>query len=70
MSEKSRVLVLDLLESFVRERDLGVRIERRRDDPGWVCTIVNGVPEVQATGSSAREAIKAALEEAGVEIPT
>jgi hypothetical protein len=71
MSEKPRVLVLDLLESFARERDVNVRIERRKDDHDWICTVTNGLPaEVQTSGSSAREAIRAALEEAGVELPS
>jgi hypothetical protein len=71
MGERSRVLVLDLLESFARERDVYVRIERRKEDREWVCTVTNGVPgEVHTTGESAREAIRTALEQAGVDIPT
>jgi hypothetical protein len=71
MAGRSRVLVLDLLESFARERDVNVRIERRKEDRAWVCTVTNGVPaEVQTSGASAREAIRAALQEAGVEIPS
>jgi len=42
MAERSRVLVLDLLESFARERDVNVRIERRKEDRAWVCTVTNG----------------------------
>ncbi len=71
MAERPRVLVLDLLESFARGRDVNVRIERRREDRAWVCTVTNGVPaEVQTVGLIAREAIRAALQEAGVEIPS
>jgi hypothetical protein len=70
MSERPRILVLDLLESFARERDVNVRIERRKEDDGWVCIVTNGVAgTVQASGHSAREAIRNALEQAGVEFP-
>lgn len=70
MGEKPRVLVLDLLESFARERDVDVRIERRKQDHSWICTVTHGVPAgVQTSGSTAREAIRAALQEAGVELP-
>ena len=69
--ERLRVFVLDLLESFARERDVNIRIERHKSDHGWVCTVTNGLPaEVRTTGASAREAIRAALEEAGVELPS
>ena len=71
MGERPRVLVLDLLESFARERDVNIRLERHKSDHGWVCTVTNGLPaEVRTTGESAREAIRAALEEAGVELPS
>jgi hypothetical protein len=71
MGERPRVLVLDLLESFARERDVYVRLERRKDDHAWVCKVTNGLPQtVETTGSSAREAIRAALQEAGVELPS
>jgi hypothetical protein len=68
MTERSRILVLDLLESFARERDVNIYIERRKDHQEWVCTVTNGVP-VRTSGESAREAIRTALEQAGVEIP-
>jgi hypothetical protein len=68
MTEKPRILVLDLLESFARERDVKVRIERRKDQQDWVCSVTNGAP-VETTGESAREAIRAALQQAGIEIP-
>ena len=71
MRERPRVLVLDLLESFSRERDVNIRIERRKSDHAWVCTLTNGLPgKVRTTGATAREAIRAALEEAGVELPS
>ena len=42
----------DRLESFARERDVNVRIERRKQDHAWICTVTNGVPaEVQTSGS-------------------
>jgi hypothetical protein len=66
--ERPRILVLDLLESFARERDVNVQIQRRKDRQDWVCSVTNGVP-VETRGHSAREAIRAALEQAGVEIP-
>jgi hypothetical protein len=71
MTERPRILLLDLLESFVRERDVNVRLERSRERHAWVCTVTNGLPAgaVEATGDSAREAIKTALEKAGVELP-
>jgi hypothetical protein len=68
MAERPRILVLDLLESFARERDVNIHIERRKDRQEWVCTVTNGVP-VRASGDSAREAIRTALEQAGVELP-
>jgi hypothetical protein len=68
MSEKPRILVLDLLESFARERDVKIRLERRKDQQDWVCSVTNGEP-VETTGESAREAIQAALRRAGIEIP-
>jgi hypothetical protein len=68
VSERPRILVLDLLESFARERDVNVQIQRRKDQQDWVCSVTNGVP-VETRGGSAREAIRAALEQAGVEIP-
>ncbi len=57
MSERPRLLVLDLLESYVRERDVDVRLERQHG-------------AVRGTGRSAREAIIRALEQAGVERPS
>lgn len=68
MTERPRILVLDLLESFARERDVKIRIERRKEQQDWVCSVSNGTP-VETTGESAREAIKAALQRVGIEIP-
>ena len=69
MNEKPRLLVLNLLESFARERDVKVQIERRKEEHDWVCRVTNGHP-VETTGESAREAIRAALQQAGIEIPS
>lgn len=68
MAEKPRILVLDLLESFARERNVNIHIERRKDRPEWVCTLTNGVP-VRASGDGAREAIRTALQQVGVDLP-
>jgi hypothetical protein len=69
VSERPRILVLDLLESFARERDVNVQIQRRKDRQDWVCSVTNGTP-VGTRGDSARKAIQAALEEAGIELPS
>jgi hypothetical protein len=69
MTERPRLLVLDLLESFARERDVKVHIERRKEQQDWVCRVTNGDP-VEATGESAREAIRAALQRSGIEMPS
>jgi hypothetical protein len=68
MSERPRLLVLDLLETYARERDIDVRLERRHDHSEWVCTLSNG-GATRASGETAREAIRSALEQAGVELP-
>ena len=70
-TERPRILSLDLLESYARERDIDVRLERRHELGRWSCTLVakgEGSPVV-ATGASAREASRRALEAAGVELP-
>jgi hypothetical protein len=69
MTERTRILVLDLLESFARERDVKVRLERRKQEQDWICSVTNG-DRVETTGESAREAIQAALRQAGIEIPS
>jgi hypothetical protein len=66
MAEKPRLLVLDLLETYARERDIDVRLERRHERQEWVCVLSNG-HRLTVTGSSAREAIRHALELAGVQ---
>jgi hypothetical protein len=73
MPEQPRLLVLDLLETYARERDIDVRLERRHDRHEWICTLsTNGNGDggaTRASGQSAREAIMRALEKAGVELP-
>ena len=71
MSERPRLLVLDLLESYARERDIDVRIERDHDRGVWVCVLnTNGTQgPSRRMGRSAREAIMSALEQAGVKLP-
>jgi hypothetical protein len=72
MTERPRILSLDLLESFARERDTDVRLERQHDRQEWICTLsTNGNGNggaTRASGQSAREAIMRALEQAGVEL--
>ncbi len=70
-TERRRILSLDLLESYAREQDIDVRLERGHELGRWSCTLVargEGSPVV-ATGISAREAIRRALEAVGVEFP-
>ena len=70
-TDRPRILSLDLLESYARERDIDVRLERRHELGRWSCTLVQsgaGQPVV-ATGTTAREAIRRALEISGVDVP-
>jgi hypothetical protein len=70
MAERPHLVVLDLLETYARERDIDVRLERRHELNAWSCTLVEkGKAPVVTTGSSAREAIRRALLAAGVTIP-
>ena len=72
MTERPRILALDLLETYVRERDIQVRIERERGDGEWNCVLtVNGANHqvFRGTGQTAREAILTALRGAGVKPP-
>jgi hypothetical protein len=71
VTERPRVLVLDVLEGYARERDVDVRLERRHELDRWSCTLVarDGTGPVVTSGSTAREAIRRALHEAGVEVP-
>ena len=69
MPERPRLLVLDVLESFARERDIDVFLERWNDRSEWFCLLSENRTGFRGTGRSAREAIKAALRQAGVELP-
>jgi hypothetical protein len=69
MSERPRLLVLDLLETYARERDINVRLERRKEGNEWLCVLSTNGGATCASGESAREAIMSALEQAGVELP-
>jgi len=66
-----RLLILDLLESYAREREIQVMLERASAGDGWVCALNTsdlGLA-VRSSGSTAREAITGALRQAGVELP-
>jgi hypothetical protein len=71
MAERPRILVLDLLESYARERDVDVGLVRRRDRREWVCMlrVDQDDDSAQGLGRTAREAITKALTQMGVEIP-
>ena len=58
MAERPRILVLDLLETLARERDMDVRLERNHDREAWTCALmVNRVgPTFRGDGNAAREA--------------
>jgi hypothetical protein len=70
MSERPRLLVLDLLETYARERDIDVRLERDHDRDVWVCVLNTNCSQgpTRGMGRTAREAIMSALEDAGVEL--
>ena len=71
MAERPRILILDLLESYARERDVEVGLTRCRDRHEWVCalTLDAGRDQVRGQGETAREAIANALRQADVELP-
>jgi hypothetical protein len=70
MPERPRLLVLDLLESFSRERDIDVRLERRHERHDWICSLkTDAGVAVRGMGQSAREAIMNALRQTGIELP-
>jgi hypothetical protein len=60
-SERPRLLVLDLLESYARERDIHVLLERRSEEDEWVCVLKWDGAESRCVGKTAREAIMDAL---------
>ena len=72
MAERARLLVLDLLETYARERDIDVRLERPHEINLWFCLLSRNGKERFARGSgrTAREAIRHALEQVGVNEPS
>jgi hypothetical protein len=56
MSERSRLLVLDLLETYARERDIDVRLERDHDRDVWVCAQHERLPRANSRDGSYRPA--------------
>lgn len=68
MPERPRLLILDVLESYARERSIDVYLERRTDPDEWACVLTEGIAVSRGTGQTARAAITAALREAGVEL--
>ena len=69
--ERPRLLVLDLLESYARERDIHVLLERRSEQDEWVCVLKSGTDGVESrsVGKTARAAVMDALRSAGVYTP-
>ena len=69
MPERPRLLVLDLLESYARERNVDVRLERRDDLGRWFCVLSGSAGQgfVRGSGGTAREAVRNALARAGVD---
>lgn len=72
LQERPRILVLDLLESYARERDIHVVLERMSERDEWVCMLSSGRDSglpVRCVGRTASAAIMEALRHEGVEIP-
>ena len=71
MAERPRLLVLDLLESYARERGVHVLLARMSERDGWTCVLTpeGAFTPVSGTGRSAREAIMSALRQQGVDVP-
>jgi hypothetical protein len=69
--ERPRLLVLDLLETYARERHLDVVLERESERDRWVCVLRSGPNGLAArcVGDTAREAIVQGLEHEGVDVP-
>ena len=69
--ERPRLLVLDLLESYARERDVHVLLERVSEQDEWVCVLKSGTngSAARSVGKTAREAIMEALRHEGVDPP-
>jgi hypothetical protein len=69
--ERPRILALDLLESYARERDVHVLLSRLSDRDNWTCVLTSEhtLSPVTGTGRNAREAITDALRQLGLEVP-
>jgi hypothetical protein len=59
------------LESYARERDIHVMLERVSEREQWVCELRDGAEHaaVRTSGGTAREAIMEALRQEGVDLP-
>jgi hypothetical protein len=62
------LFILDLLESYAREREIEVYLERRGKPPEWSCLLSEGRTAHRGSGPTARAAIRRALDEAGVDL--
>jgi hypothetical protein len=62
------LLILDLLESYAREREIEVYLERRGKPPEWSCLLSEGRKAYRGSGPTARAAIRRALGDAGVDL--
>jgi hypothetical protein len=67
--ERPRLLVLDLLETYARERAIHVVLERVRERDEWVCILSSDREAIRSVGTTARQAIGQALRQEGVDIP-
>jgi hypothetical protein len=72
MAQRPRLLVLDLLESYARERDVHVLLERDTARNEWTCVLKpkEGLEPDCCVGRTAREAIMNALRKQGVGVPS
>jgi hypothetical protein len=68
MSERPRLQVLDVLESYALERDFDVHLERLAKPGGWTCILSEETMVARGTGRTARKAILDALDRAGVDL--
>jgi hypothetical protein len=67
---RPRLLALDLLETYARERDMDVQLARDSRRDTWTCTLRVSADECfRGTGRTARESIMHVLGRAGVELP-
>jgi hypothetical protein len=68
MSERPRLQVLDVLESYALERDFDVHLERLAKPGGWTCILSEGTMVARGKGRTARNAILDALDRTGVDL--